>query len=384
MAGIRSIDFYTRAQSAAQLALKQDLDEKDVNGGYLGIPSDGIIDIPMVQLFGESTDDDFDDLIPLEGQMLWLTDIGWVGIGDGVTVWGTKLVERNDTGSNSIGTRPTGTWDAVNSLTIGANTSQSSGNYNIQSGENNIQTGDYNAQSGFANNQTGTSNIQGGAVNNQSGAANNQSGEDNTQSGDYNIQCGASNTQTGDYSIQNGASNNQSGASSLQSGAGNTQSGDYGLQSGLYADDFGLYGARTHAAGRFAAAGDAQIIELVARKSTTNATPAELFLDGSSARIVLQNNSTYFFRAEISARRTDADGESAAYILEGCIDRNANAASTALVGTVLKTVLAEDNTAWNVEATADTTNGSLKIEVTGEAAKTIYWVAFIRLVKVTG
>ncbi len=98
----------------------------------------------------------------------------------------------------------------------------------------------------------------------------------------------------------------------------------------------------------------------------------------------MQNDSTYFFSIEVAARRTDADGESAAYKLEGCIDRNANAASTALVGTVLKTVLAEDNTAWDVSATADTTNGALALTVTGEAAKTIYWVSYIKLVKVTG
>jgi len=198
------------------------------------------------------------------------------------------------------------------------------------------------------------------------------------------ITVGNSNTQSGYSNAQSGNSNTQSGYIGLQSGSNNTQSGDSGLQSGDSANDFGLRAARTHAAGKFAASGDAQIIELVARRDTADATPAELFLDGSSVRCVLQNDSTYSFSILVAARRTDADGESAAYKLEGCIDRNANVASTAMVGTVLKTVLAEDNTAWDVSATADTTNGALAITVTGEAAKTIYWVAYITLVQVTG
>ena len=209
-------------------------------------------------------------------------------------------------------------------------------------------------------------------------------GNSNTQSGYSNAQSGNSNTQSGYIGLQSGSNNTQSGDSGLQSGSNNTQSGSNGLQSGESANDFGLRAARTHAAGKFAASGDAQIIELVARRDTADATPAELFLDGSSVRCVLQNDSTYSFSILVAARRTDADGESAAYKLEGCIDRNANVASTAMVGTVLKTVLAEDNTAWDVSATADTTNGALAITVTGEAAKTIYWVAYITLVQVTG
>jgi len=304
-------DYYRRNQTDALLALKQDLDEKNQSGGYVGV---------------------------------------------------------NDSGSVFMGASPV-TFDSIASLSAGSNITQS-GNNGLQSGSANTQSGDNNTQSGSDNIQSGNNGLQSGSA--------------NTQSGNNGLQSGSANTQTGYNSTQSGSSNTQAGDSGLQSGYNNTQSGNNGLQSGDSADDFGLYGSRTHAAGRFAASGDAQIIELVARRSTTNATPAELFLDGSSLQCVLQNDSTYFFSIEVAARRTDADGESAAYKLEGCIDRNANAASTALVGTVLKTVLAEDNTAWDVSATADTTNGALALTVTGEAAKTIYWVSYIKLVKVTG
>jgi hypothetical protein len=85
----------------------------------------------------------------------------------------------------------------------------------------------------------------------------------------------------------------------------------------------------------------------------------------------------------VVARRTDADNESAAYKFEGCIDRNTGT-SAALVGSVTKTVIAEDTAAWDCDVTADSTNSALIITVTGEAAKTIRWVARIDLTEVTG
>jgi hypothetical protein len=138
-----------------------------------------------------------------------------------------------------------------------------------------------------------------------------------------------------------------------------------------------------HAAGNFAVAGDAKTGQYVAKTSTTTNTPTELLINGAQ-RLVLANDSTWKFEVHVVARRTDADDESAAYTFQGCIDRNGSAATTALVGTVLTTVVAEDTAAWDVTVDADTTNGSLRIQVTGENAKTIRWVAFIRTVEVTG
>jgi hypothetical protein len=67
--------------------------------------------------------------------------------------------------------------------------------------------------------------------------------------------------------------------------------------------------------------------------------------------------------------------------VKGLIRREANAASTVLVNSAL-TVL--DNTpAWGLALTADTTNGGLKIEVTGAAATNIRWVATINTSEVT-
>ena len=148
--------------------------------------------------------------------------------------------------------------------------------------------------------------------------------------------------------------------------------------------DSRLEGGIAQAAGQFSSRGDAQSTVLVSRNSTTDATVTELFQDGSSARLVLSNDTSWAFKILVVARRTDANDESAMYQFLGGIDRNATAATTAIVGNVNKTVIAEDTAQWDCDVDADTTNGSLRIQVTGQAAKTIRWVARVELVEVTG
>lgn len=178
-----------------------------------------------------------------------------------------------------------------------------------------------------------------------------------------------------------------SGTSSYAVGEGVTASGAFSYAFGTYALS-SIYGKYAYGSGRFAATGDAQTGAFVLRRSTTDATATVLTSDGAAPattnQIILPNDSTYTFRILVVARRTDADNESAGYEFVGVVDRNANAASTALVGTVTKTVIAEDTAAWDVTVTADTTNGGLKVEVTGEAAKTIRWVATCWTSEVTG
>jgi hypothetical protein len=186
---------------------------------------------------------------------------------------------------------------------------------------------------------------------------------------------GASNTATGVNAVVAGGSEN------LASGYTSWIPGGYrattrGLQRGSVASGF------------FATTGDAQWGLMVLRRQTTDFTPTVLTSDGyapgTNNQIVLPNDCTCFFRIEVAARRTDGDNGSAAYVFTGCVDRNTTAASTALVGTVTKTVLAEDVAAWDVNVTADTTNGSVAITVNGEGSTNINWVAVAYLVEVVG
>lgn len=167
------------------------------------------------------------------------------------------------------------------------------------------------------------------------------------------------------------------GLYSFVAGFSNRGTQDYTATTGRHAHS-DRFGCRSHAAGAFSSStpGGAQEFMCVWRRQTTDGTAnVELFLDGSAARNTLVNNSTCTFQIHVLARRTNGDGENAHYKFEGAIKRDANAASTAIVGAVTKTVVAEDTAAWDAQVTADTTNGSVKVDVTGEAAKNINWVA---------
>lgn len=123
----------------------------------------------------------------------------------------------------------------------------------------------------------------------------------------------------------------------------------------------------------------------VVRGTTTDNTPTEIFKDGSSARLVLDNNSLWNFTIKVAARRTDSGVESATYKFEGSIDRGANAASTNIIGSVESSSNKRTAAAtWDVIVSADATNGALIITVTGQNAKTILWTATVETVEVKG
>lgn len=146
-----------------------------------------------------------------------------------------------------------------------------------------------------------------------------------------------------------------------------------------------LQGSMAIANGGFASAGDAQELKFVMYNTTSSATTTELFLDGVTAtiRALMPNNSLWTFSMLVSARRTDATGGGAGYKFEGVIKKDATAASTGLIGTPSKAVLGESNVGWDAAVSADTTNGTLRVQVTGEAAKTIRWVATVIISQVT-
>ena len=115
---------------------------------------------------------------------------------------------------------------------------------------------------------------------------------------------------------------------------------------------------------------------------TTDATATALRSNSSAAsttnQLVLQNNSAMYVSGSIIANVTAA-GNTAAWSFEAVIKRGANAAATSIVQSVVN-VVAQDTGAstWVVAITADTTNGALRITVTGQAATTIRWVANLR------
>jgi hypothetical protein len=174
------------------------------------------------------------------------------------------------------------------------------------------------------------------------------------------------NTVTGVNAVAIGSGNTAAGASTLATGTGSSTA---------------VYGAEARASGSFAAAGDAQTATFILRNVTTSASQTEVFADGTAARIVLPNNSSMVYSAQVVARRTDATGQNGAWEIKGLVKRDANAASTALVGNRSKTVLTRP-AGWDVEVSADATNGALVFKVIGAAATNVRWVVTVTATQV--
>lgn len=146
-----------------------------------------------------------------------------------------------------------------------------------------------------------------------------------------------------------------------------------------------LYGGVVQASGRFQSSGDAQVGRYLLRTHTVNSTSTEAFLDGTngSSRLLLPDDSTWTFKATVVGHRTDATGGHAGYVVEGVIYRMSGAGTTGLLGIPVKTVLAESNTPWDINITADPVHGSLKVDVTGQAGKVIRWLILVETVEIT-
>jgi hypothetical protein len=163
-----------------------------------------------------------------------------------------------------------------------------------------------------------------------------------------------------------------------QSGANNSLA--IGLQS-LARTPYGV----VQAGGRFASNGDAQVGRYTLRTHTINSTPTEMFIDGTagSIRLALPDDATWTFRITVTGHRTDLGNGHAGYTAAGVIYRGSGAGTTSIQGSVNKVVLAESNPAWDINISADTTNGSLRILVTGENGKIIRWLALVETVEIT-
>lgn len=222
--------------------------------------------------------------------------------------------------------------------------------------------------------------------------------------GDRNTASGARSTVSG--GILNVASGN---TATIAGGHGNTASGQMSwVPGGFSASTRAQYGLGTWAAGQFSTAGDAQASERVLRALTTDATATRLTADGAAPgtanTVNLPANATYRLRILVVAQQTagtaGAVGDCASWTAEVTIKRGAGVANTAYVGgLVVNNTPALANAAagaalapgqrdagaagWTIAFAADTTNGGLAITATGEANKTIRWVARVTGVEVT-
>lgn len=138
------------------------------------------------------------------------------------------------------------------------------------------------------------------------------------------------------------------------------------------------------ASGRFGTQGDAQVGKYLVRGVTPGNAPQELLVDGNggNARVVLPDNSTWTFRATVTAHETTGT-DRAGFELTGVIYRNSGANTTAIQGKISTQVIGRSQSGWTAYVVPDTTFGALKVMVTGQTGKIIRWLAHIETVEVT-
>jgi len=165
-------------------------------------------------------------------------------------------------------------------------------------------------------------------------------------------------------------------SATIAGGTQNLASGSYSTVAGGLQANASLYGQSAHANGMFVSPGDAQASEYLLRRIITTTNATELYLDGTTNRMVVPSGATWAFEALVVAR---GGTNSAGYQVKGVIENNSG--TTALVGSATTTTLGEDVSSWNATALADNTFDALVISVTGDAS-TNRWVATVRTTEV--
>lgn len=140
------------------------------------------------------------------------------------------------------------------------------------------------------------------------------------------------------------------------------------------------YGMSANASGSFSYGGfgEVQGVSFVARNKTTDATATELFLDGSTTRLTIPSGK--ILHATVHILGSKSDGSAVAVYQRQVAIKNVGG-TTSLVGTV-NTIGSDTAASTSLSITADDTNDSLKIEVTGIAAETWRWVAGVSGVEI--
>lgn len=260
---------------------------------------------------------------------------------------------------------------------VGGRNNTVSGSYGFVGGgyNNQAQTFTYNTVCGGSGNAAsgGYATIGGGNTNTASGTtATIAGGQSNTASGqDSFIGGGFTNTASGLRSVVAGGSNNTASGNraAVLAGQYNTCSGE---SSSVIAGNRAVSRSNTGTAIIGMYSGQAAIKTM--SKQTTDATPIRMDDDWmSSALYYMADNSNVSASIQIVGR--DGTDDYAAWI-EVFIRRGSGVGTTAIVGAqVRREIKSAGATSWAADAVADTANGGLGIQVTGEAAKTVKWFA---------
>ena len=212
-------------------------------------------------------------------------------------------------------------------------------------------------------------------------------GQNNTASGDSSIAMGNGCTASGLYTVAMNVSTTANATGATAMGSSSVASGTYSVAMGNRGSTKGI--PNCFAQGSSTSVGARQKRTFILTRDTTDATPVALTADNGAAssgnQVVLEDASHMGFYGILDVRE-NATGDSKAIEFKGAIKRGANAAATALQGSVAQADRGtpDAGATWTVAFTADTTNGCLAITVTGEAAHSLRWTCYVDVVETVG
>lgn len=239
---------------------------------------------------------------------------------------------------------------------------------------------------GASNTVTGQGNLVSGWTNAVGGNLNLVSGEGNTVNGTWSGAIGVGHNVGGGHSVAIGDGHQLPASNAFAAGSLNrvTNTNGSAFGQGALATRFGEIAYTSKTWSPSGVLGQAQGSLIVGGTDSPNDTPREVELNyGVDQFVVLEDNTSNYFEVIVVGRNVDTGLQSAVYKFEGLVTRGVGAATVAVFGMV-KTTMYEDDTNWDANVDADTTNGRLRTTVTGVAATNIRWAAHYRLVQVKG
>jgi hypothetical protein len=240
---------------------------------------------------------------------------------------------------------------------------------------------------GDRNVSSGVFSFTSGALSTASNQASTALGQQCTSSALYAFTVGVQNTASGQSSFASGGESTASSQYSFTHGFKSAASGDSSFALGNHITTNSVTGrfSRGYALGAGSQAqGETQKSDFFLSVRTTGNTATTVTVAGGAAsttnQVILLNNSAYRFKGTIIGKQSGSTNV-AAWDVDGIIVRGANAAATTLsLGNV---TLVQNTPAWGTPTlAADTTNGGLRVQVTGAAATNIQWTAAIETTEV--
>lgn len=236
--------------------------------------------------------------------------------------------------------------------------------------------------------------ITGGDGNTASGAwATISGGSGNTASNSFaTVAGGAANQATSTSAAVSGGSGNiaSGAASTISGGSTHRANSNYSyISGGAYGTTRGIVGYHAFPACNAPVTDDTGksqkgllILGIITTSATTQRLRSDTAVASATNQLTLPNNSAYYIQGSVIASRTGAAG-SKSWRFEVQMKRGANAAST-VVGALVSNPFEDAGTStWAIALSADTTNGGLAIDVTGQASTTIRWVCRLETTEVS-